>query len=221
MREVSLLYLWGFFTFLAVTAARAETCIDHHSYRQTNGRETLQMEWQLLSRAPLQLKTKLGSEEDLTTVDSALATRSWLFFDPEKGTEIRAERRKNLLKITGRLRGELIDHQIKLDVAPWYQTLSLSLGKLLQSEQKSEEFWILRPDTLKVYKLRAVKNTIEELEVLGQRVAAVKVEICVVSLGSLLWKAHYWFRVGDFLFVRYAGPSGLPGTSKTIVDLLW
>jgi len=177
------------------------------------------MAWQLLDGEPLRVRTRIAGEEDLTVVNLDYSTRRWELSDPDARTAVQVERTGNRLCAAGRLDGESIHLCRSIDAAPWYQTLSLSLRPFLDSSQTALEFWSLRPKTLKPYKLRAVKQQDEEIEVLGKKILAQRVEIRLAGLGGLFWKAHYWFRDSDALFVRYCGPTGLPGASKTIVTL--
>ena len=204
----------GMFSFAA-----AETVGEEHLYLQTTGATSDPLTWQLLDGEPIRLKTRVGSAEDLTILDASLATREWQLQDQQEGTAIRVSRTGNLLRISGRFHGKPIDQRKEIDPAPWFQTLSLSLRAFLRSGQKATGFWMLRPDTLQSYKLQAVKKGTEEIEVQGERIPADKVEIHLTGFGALFWKARYWFRSGDQLFVRYAGPSGPPGAPKTVVNL--
>jgi hypothetical protein len=200
-------------------AARAAEIVEEHQYLQTIGAESQPLEWQLLAGSPPQLLTRLGAEEDLTVVDAAFSTRLWQLRDAAAGTDLKVERQGNRLQIVGQHQGKAVQRQREIDAAPWYQTLSLSLRPFLRSEQQVTEFWALRPSTLKPYKLRAEKLGSEELQLAGAAIPAVKVKVRLAGLKGVLWKAHYWFRSSDQLFLRYVGPSGLLGSPKTVVTL--
>lgn len=205
---------------LQTVSVQAATLSEQHVYCETVGSAASKtLDWQLLAGEPRQLKTRLGEEEDLTIVDPALATRTWQLLNRKAGTEILVERTGNQLKISGRLRGKPVQERKTIDAAPWYQTLSLSLRTFLRSRQAATEFWMLRPATLQLYKLRAVEKAREEIEVLGEKTLTRKVEVRLAGIGGLFWKAHYWFRASDALFVRYCGPTGLPGSPNTVVIL--
>lgn len=199
-----------------VLAAGAALQVERHRYQQSVGSETQTLDWQLQGD---ELKTRLGSERDLTRVDAALATRSWELVDETVDTAVRVERSGNLLLISGRLRGEPVARERRIDGAPWFQTLSLSLRPFLASSQQTVEFWVLRPKTLKPYKLCAQKQPAELIEVDGAEIMADKLEIKLAGIGGLFWQAHYWFRPADRLFLRYVGPSGLPASPQTVVTL--
>ncbi|MDF1580176.1 MAG: hypothetical protein P1P74_05270 [Desulfuromonadales bacterium] len=199
--------------------AVAEMLLEHHSYLQTIGSESTQLDWRLLEAQPLKVRTSLGHEVDLTSVDASFSTWLWELSDHNIGTELRVERRGNALEISGSFRGEVINRQLAIDDAPWFQTLSLSLRAFLNGSQKMIEFWCLRPASLKVYKLRAVKKGSEAIAVPHGTVHADRVEIRLAGVGGFLWKADYWFRRNDAVFLRYVGPSGPPGSPNTIVTL--
>lgn len=206
-------------TLLGASPVMAGKFFEQHSYLQTIGRETKTLEWQLLDESPLQIRTVLGTEEDLTIVGPELQSRSWQLIDRQAGTAVQVMRSENLLEISGRLHGNVITEQRKIDSAPWYQTLSLSLRHFLKTEQGKLDFWVIRPTDLSVHKLRAIRKKPEELVIDGKQMTASKVEIRLTGAGSFFWKSHYWFRQRDDLFVRYAGPTGLPGSSMCIVVL--
>ncbi|HKJ05685.1 MAG TPA: hypothetical protein VJ974_08820 [Geopsychrobacteraceae bacterium] len=219
MRFLCLLFTLLFASDLA-GEAMAETLIEQHHYLETVGNKSMTLNWCLFEAQRFKVRTSHGTEEDLTWVDKGFATWLWQFTDQTPGSDFRVERQGNTLKLSGKLRGKVIDRVHEIDDAPWFQTLSLSLRLFLKGSQKSIEFWSLRPTTLEVYKLRAVKKGIEEIEVSQKMVRADRVEIRLAGFGRILWKADYWFRLNDAVFIRYVGPSGPPGTPKTIVSLI-
>jgi hypothetical protein len=197
----------------------ATPVIEQHLYQRTFGTEVTTMSWQWLAGNPERIKTVIQNEIDLTEMDATLATRTWSVRDQQQKTDLRIERQKNLLFLSGTHKGKIIDRWQSIDQDPWFQTISISFRPFLNRSEKTISFWTVRPDTLGVHKLSAVKKGIEELEIQGQTIQAERVELRLAGIGALIWKAHYWFRKTDGLFLRYVGPGGLPGTPKIIVEL--
>lgn len=218
-----ILLLLGILLFpfvLGITPGLAAPLLAEHHYLETIGDQSTPLLWQLFPGEPLCLKTRLGKENDQVLLNAQLATLSWQFDNPQTKSHFQVQRLKNLLRISGQLNGKPIERMEKIDSAPWYQTLSLSLRDFLNEKDDSRVFWILRPGSLKTYRLRAKNEGVEEIALDGQTVNAIRVEIRMTGLKAMLWKADYWFRTSDLLFLRYLGPSGLPGSPKTVVELI-
>ena len=193
--------------------------LEHYRYRQTTGNSVKNLDWRLEKDDPYRLVADIGAERDITRVDDLLATTSWKVTDPVANTDLMVWREGNLLQIEGRFKGETIREHRKIDAAPWYQALSISLRPLVDFPQRDLAFWSLRPDTLEAHKLRVASGGEEVFDILGQKTTVVKLEIRLTGFKSMLWKCHYWLRKSDGLFLRYEGPSGPPGWPLTRVTL--
>jgi hypothetical protein len=198
----------------------AASVLEQHLYLRTFGDETTTMLWQRLSGEPERIIAEIDGEVDQTEMDRNLATRSWQVKDQHKMTDLRIERHIDRLHLTGSFEGKRIDRWKDIDEAPWFQTMSISFRPFLNNNEETIRFWFVRPDTLGIHKLKAIKKGIEELEIQGEQVKAQKLELRLTGLAAPFWKANYWFREGDHLFVRYLSPGGLPGTPKIEVKLV-
>ncbi len=197
----------------------AADVIEQHRYQRSVGTKISTMAWQRLSGEPERIVSEIEGEIDETEMDDNLATRTWHIRDTEKQTNLRLERQGEQITLQGTFQGEAVEEVKRIDGAPWFQTMSISFRPFLDSEQRQIRFWFVRPDTLDVYKLRAEKKGFEELRIQGQPVNAQKLELRLTGLAAPFWKAHYWFREADHLFLRYQGPGGLPGTLKIEVEI--
>lgn len=197
----------------------AANVLEQHLYLRTFGDEITTMRWQRLSGEPERIIAEINGEVDQTEMDKNLATRSWQVKDQHKKTDLRIERRVDRLHLTGSFKGKRIDRWKDIDEAPWFQTMSVSFRPFLNSSEETIRFWIVRPDNLGIHKLKAVKKGIEELTIQGKQIKTQKLELRLTGLAAPFWKANYWFREGDNLFLRYLGPGGLPGTPKIEVEL--
>ncbi len=139
----------------------------------------------------------------------------------EKGKhDIQAVRQGNTLLISGIRNGKEFSNEISIDERPWYQPLSFSLGKFLNSTAEETSFWVIRADNIEVTALTAKKMGEEVLHINGEDIPTQKVEIRAEGFFSKFWSARYWYRKGDNLFMRYQSVHGLPGTDETIVELV-
>jgi hypothetical protein len=144
-------------------------------------------------------------------------TREWRLKDAD--TDIIAHRSASTLRLEGVFRGEAVKRSVEIDADPWYQPLSYALGQFSQSGRGSIRFWTIRPDTLEPVKLQAERQDSEPVLTAAGLYVAHKVRISATGLLSRFWKANYWFRMKDGLFVRYEGSNGLPATEKPIILL--
>ncbi len=139
----------------------------------------------------------------------------------EKGKhDIHAVRQGNTLLISGIRNGKEFSEEISIDERPWYQPLSFSLGKFLNSTAQETSFWVIRADNIEVIALTAKKIGEEVLRIKGEDIPTQKVEIRAEGFFSKFWSARYWYRKNDNLFMRYQSVHGLPGTDETIVELV-
>ena len=146
-------------------------------------------------------------------------TLKWKIVEEGKH-DITAIRRGDQLHISGIRNGKEYNDVIKIDERPWYQPLSFSLGKFLNSTEEETTFWVIRADTIEVIALTARKVGDEILHIENKDVVSQKVEVRAEGFFSSFWSANYWYRKGDNLFLRYQSVHGLPGTDATIVELV-
>ena len=203
---------------LFVTTGHAEP-LEGYRYRQQTEDKIEYFDWLLEKPGDFHLSAVSDSETHRTVLDDHLNTESWTLDNPEQQTSVKARREADRIILTGRWHEELIDKQLRIDDAPWYQAMSLSLRAFLASPQDSLEFWTLRPDKLQPLKLRVTRRGLETVRIEGQSVEAQRLEVRLTGLGSLLGHSLYWFRPSDGLFLQYQGPNGMPGLATTTITL--
>lgn len=208
------------FLFFAVCHPILSGAAEQHHYLRTTGSKTILFDWRLEQDTDLKLITNLGEERDITRMDSDLSTHHWTINDPTAKTTLAVSRHDQELMIDGIFKGKPVQRIVKIDSAPWYQALSLSLRQLTDAEHNHLEFWSIRPDTLDVHRLQVTKEAEEILVIEGGSFATIKLKIQLTGLKSAFWSCHYWLRKQDGLFVRYEGPSGPPGWPMTTVELI-
>ena len=214
----SVLALAALFASLLSPAATADAA--SYRYRQSTGEKTQEFVWTLTQEREIRLTSVGNRDRYVTFMETDFATRQWSLRNPGAATAVTVRRDKDVLRMTGEFKGKPVNETVAIDDAPWYQALSLSLRELLDTKRRSLEFWTLRPDTLELYKLRAVRKGVETLQIAGKPVAALRLEVRLVGLKSLFWHCSYWLRQSDGVFLRYRGPSGPPGWPETEVRLI-
>lgn len=193
--------------------------LEQRCYRQQNGSQSHYFTWVLEKSDPLRLQTAEPGERFNLEANAELATLNWKLQRPAEQTRLRVERRGNQLVWSGTLKGRPLARRDEIDDAPWYQALSLSLQQLLGTDRKELSFWMVRPDTLKIYKLRAERRSPTNLELAGKSIPCVPIRLTVPGIPSFIWHSDYWFDARDGRFLRFAGRTGLPGCPDTVVEL--
>ena len=207
----------GTLLFLALLVPALALGGERHRYRQQTGEEIRHFDWRLEGGEELRLLSSSPDEEHLCVLTPSLQTLRWALRRPGERTEVRARREGERLHLEGTFRGKAIRRTERLDEAPWFQALSLSLGGLARGKGGEVEFWTLRPDTLELHRMRALREREEVIEVGGRSLRATLVTIRPVGLAGLFWKGRYWFD-DDSRFLRYEGASGPPGSPTTVVE---
>lgn len=204
-------------TMLLIPCA-AQAAQEQHRYRESTGANTTQFDWTMDRADGIRILASEPASRFLTQCNDDGSTVPWQINDTQRN--IQARREGDRLLLSGTAAGQTYAEAHDLDAAPWYQALSYSLRVWLASDAERVEFWTLRPDTLDAVKLRARRMGVEPLETRGGPVQAIHVELRANGVLAPFWKADYWFRADNRLFIRYQGVNGLPGTPETVIELL-
>lgn len=215
-RAMSLVCMILLLHFWLAEAEQVET----YRYQQQTGEQVDLFDWQLTKGENLHLKTRQQEEFTQTTFNSDLSTLSWNMQNPQSGTDLTVNRAGNTLVIRGLFAGEVINKEVQIDAAPWYQALSVSLRQFIDPGQKSIQFWTIRSDTLEVHRLQVTRQKTTLLEVSSDSVATIQLKIQPTGWRAPFWSANYWLREKDGVFIRYQGRNGAPGTPLTSVVMV-
>jgi hypothetical protein len=158
-------------------------------------------------------------EEQINYYNPDGTTNKFTHMDSTKNIDLIAIRNGNNVILKGTSEGKNIDEVIKLDKTPWKQSMSYSLSEFALGDKDKIEYWIIRLDKFKGEKMQAEKAGTEDITINGKQYQAFKVKISAAGLRSKFWSGHYWFRSSDGLFLKYDGWNGLPGSTKTIIEL--
>lgn len=200
--------------------AEAETeQVESYRYQQHTGSQVDFFDWQLTRGENLHLKTRQLEEFTQTEFNNDLSTLSWKIQNPDSQTRLTVERAGNTLVMRGSFAGEVINKEVQIDAAPWYQALSVSLRQFIDLEKESIQFWTIRADTLDIHRLQVTRQKNTLLEVGHDVVPTIQLKIQPVGWRAPFWSANYWLREDDGVFLRYQGRSGPPGAPVTTVVL--
>ncbi|MDY6904229.1 MAG: hypothetical protein SWH61_06060 [Thermodesulfobacteriota bacterium] len=217
MRRGSILFAGLLSLVLIVPAFGA--IVEHYQYIREESGEQVPVKWLLEKEDGYKLNYQAADVKTVTETDCDLATLRWFCENPPEGTDIRAERYNNTIRLTGMLEGKPLNRVVSIDDAPWFQATTLSLRSFVLSGKTEMPFWILRPHSLKPYKLIAKKETVEYRDVLGQSVEAQKVRISAGGVLAALWSCEYWFKKDDGMLIQCETPKGPPGSPEVVIRL--
>ncbi len=202
--------------------AAAESDLVEFDYLEKTGNKSVKIVWRLEKQkdAVILSSDRSSGQTNVYKSDSSYANLQWQSKDQSQNTDFTAKREKDHILVSGLLGGEQINKKVRIDKAPWYQSLSFSLTSLAKSDNQSCLFWVLRPDDLEPVKMKARKLTVESIKAGGKSVEAQKIKVVLAGFKSMFWHGLYWYRKDDGIFMRYEGTKGPPGTPVTITTLI-
>jgi hypothetical protein len=190
---------------------------EEYIYVEQTGDQISTFTWTLSVGDQAEITSVSEQETFYNLCDLRGNTRLWKLDNGR--VKVKAIRQDDIIIIRGEKDGEPVEKHIEIDSSPWFQPLSYSLQDLALNESETIVFWMIRPDTLKVVRLQAKKADEETLVLGDQEITAIRVEIALTGILSIIWKGNYWFRKEDGLFLRYQGRHGPPGTAETVISL--
>ncbi|SDM55218.1 hypothetical protein SAMN05660860_02731 [Geoalkalibacter ferrihydriticus] len=193
--------------------------LENYCYRETRGSDIRYFSWILEGEDPLLLNAGDGVEQHFNVLDPQKASRVWHLTNEREKTDLSIRRNGRSLQLTGLFFGRHLERVVTIDDAPWYQALSVGLRNLLQSQTATLEFWMVRPDTLDVRRMRAVRRALEDIETEDGKRQARHIRITAVGIPSWVWRGDYWFDEDAEVFLRYQGRSGPPGAPLNLIEL--
>lgn len=210
------LLLFGMLLVLAPWQAEAEQ-VEIYCYQQRTGSQVDYFDWQLTRGSSLHLKTRQQLELTETRFNSDLSTLRWKIQNVDSQTDLTVDRAGNTLVMQGVFAGEIINKEVHIDAAPWYQALSVSLRQFTDHDKETLHFWSIRPDTLDVHRLQVTRQKNTLIDIGNDSVSTIQLKIQPTGWRAPFWSANYWLRENDGVFVRYQGRSGPPGAPETSI----
>ncbi len=213
------LLLIGMILVLPFWQAEAEQ-VEIYRYQQRTGSQVDYFDWQLSRGSGLHLKTRQQLELTETRFNNDLTTLSWKMQNPESQTDLTVERLGNLLVMKGVFAGKVINKEVQIDDAPWYQALSVSLRQFTDHTAETIQFWSIRSDTLDVHRLQVIRQKNTLIDIGNDSVPTIQLKIQPTGWRAPFWSANYWLREQDGVFLRYQGRSGPPGAPVTSITMI-
>ena len=191
--------------------------IDEYVYRHTTAGEIEESIWRVEQNSHGAVLTCVYDDgTQVYQLDETLNTVAWHREDSDSSTELSGNvTTEGKLIIEGTFKGENLVKCIDLDGLPWMQKYPYSLKSFVQSKEKACEFWALKFDDLKPYKLCAKKVCEETVVSPDGDFMACKIRVSAAGWRSKFYSVNYWYRHEDGMFVRFEGVNGPPGSPKT------
>lgn len=144
----------------------------------------------------------------------------WLYQNRNSDTALMCERKQNYLFFSGKIKGMDMQRVVAIDSAPVFQTLTFALAEFLRGDRDMIKFWFVIPGDYTPFKMIAYRKDREAVKVNGVTVEAYCVMQTLDGPMQSLWRSYYWFRTFDYVYVKYTGINGGPGTPVTVVELV-
>jgi len=196
------------------------------AYRETTGKKVEEVSYTIEEAdSAVYIRADYHDEDQVITTDRNFNTKNLQIIASTRTDTISIHRDDDRLVIAGKIKKSV---PIKSDIS-WYQ-LPFCLKSFILSEDNKISFYGLSSNFderlsqgkgIQMIRLSARKEAVEQIEVCGRQVEAVKVLISFEYIPAIFWKAYYWYRADDGLLVRYSEPRGAPGTPKTNGELIY
>lgn len=148
----------------------------------------------------------------LTAAD--LSTISWTFSDPARSMELTASRQGGKIVLTGYFQGKKVAKEFAGEGPIWNQLFQVGLGPVALSAGESFQFRSIGtqgPGELKIGKFTVTRKAVENIDLAGKTVQAVRLRISLSGLLAIFWHGDYWYRRNDGRFLRYRGKNRAGG----------
>lgn len=155
------------------------------------------------------------------SADPSFAARRVVYQDPAEKTSYEAVRQDRSILVRGTLKGKPLARTLAIDDSHWLPLLEVSLPRwVLDAGSRQSSFWVIDLPTAEMHKMVAEKVGRERIRVAGEEVEAIKVRMLTQGVPAVIWSSPWWFRAADGTFLRYEMARGMPGTPKTIRELV-
>ncbi|MFC1504073.1 hypothetical protein ACFL6D_01510 [Spirochaetota bacterium] len=143
--------------------------------------------------------------------DSSFFTLSWIFINKKKEISIFANRRGDIIFLSGLFNGKQVHKQYYVGREPWNQFIPLAFEKyVIWPDRKPLMFWAIgieKPGALQIGRFYIKSITEDVITVNYEKVKTFKITITFDDWKSQFWKGHYWHRYSDGRYLRFKGKS--------------
>jgi hypothetical protein len=162
-----------------------------------------------------------AGDTQTASADPSFAARRVAYEDPSTKTSYEALRQDRSILVRGTLKGKPLARTLAIDDSRWLPLLEVSLPRWVQDAgSRQASFWVIDLPTAEMHKMIAEKVGRERIRVAGEEVEAIKVRMLTQGVPAVIWSSPWWFRAEDGTFLRYEMARGMPGTPKTIRELV-
>ena len=155
--------------------------------------------------------------------DKMYDVKKWHYINGSNKTNINGIRQKQLIEISGVLKGDSLKHTIKIDSLPWYQQFPFQLSKKMSGKDiKKFEFWAVGtdgPGAAKAVKFKAEPLSTNVQEIHGIKYNTRQLRIGLTSFIAHMWHCDAWFNSETGEFLMYNGKNS-PFLPLTILELV-
>jgi hypothetical protein len=159
-----------------------------------------------------------GSTASSIRWQQGVGTYDWLMTDPKTGTALHGERTGDVIHVTGRLKNNRVERDVKVDPAPWYQIFGPLVQYLLPDGLPQKDFWVVNPDDLSAHKMQARRAGTERITIRGAPVDCFKIHFSPAGALAPFWGADFWYRLSDGTYLSSRLPENGGITVTTIED---
>ena len=187
----------------------------HLIYRETNKERTKELEY------------RISTPESGLIIEGYSENSKAKIFCDKQGNAYKAEYDLEKDVLIERERDKFIfiqdDKAVKkenADNVPWFGSY-IYLKQFILSKDKEAEHYLIVPENMSVMKLKAIKERIERVKYGEKDIEAYRVRTTFPDWRGMFWSSHYWHRLDDGILIRAEETRGPPGTSPTIMELIF
>lgn len=205
--------------FCLVSAAGLNAQDSALRYSEVSGRQVDTVEHRVSKTgAEAVVSSTGGSTASSIRWQQGVGTYDWLMTDPKAGTALHGERTGDVIHVTGRLKNNRVERDVKVDPAPWYQIFGPLVQYLLPDGLPQKDFWVVNPDDLSAHKMQARRAGTERITIRGAPVDCFKIHFSPAGALAPFWGADFWYRLSDGTYLSSRLPENGSITATTIED---
>ncbi|HQO12944.1 MAG TPA: hypothetical protein PK741_07675 [Petrotogaceae bacterium] len=196
------------YMFLTVHSQKSEIM---EYTEETNGKRTMLTISITTSEDDRIIVRKQSENEYYKITNMNTLTTEFSYENKVTGLSYDALRNGYVIQVTGKDKTKKIIKSFKIDDYGWEQSIELSLAQLVLSTGKDKRFWLVSLDAERCMKMYATNKGMEELQINGEKVNAIKIEVTPDGFFSIFWKAFFWYdQNGLYLKSRCSKDFGAP-----------
>ncbi|MBP7237124.1 MAG: hypothetical protein KBA07_03665 [Petrotogaceae bacterium] len=178
---------------------------------EINGKRTILTISIITSENGRVIAQKQSENEYYKIINMNTFTTEFSYENKVTGLSYDAVRNGYVIQVAGKDQNKKIIKNFKIDDCGWEQSIELSLAQLVLSGNKDKRFWLVSLDGERCMKMYAVNKGMEELQINGKKVNAIKIEVTPDGFFSIFWKAFFWYdKDGLYIKSRCSKDFGAP-----------